>query len=138
MRYSDVVFLDVEDVDIEHACRLREDGGADGLRDAGLLQSAVMRPRSYGFGEVQYPSLATMAAVFIVGIAKNHAFIDGNKRTALACGLAFLRVNGVSVDVGDDWIGLMERVAIGKCGIDEVAKALVSLMGKDVMVEPDE
>jgi len=75
-----------------HDESLAEHGGAAGLRDAGLLESALARPQHLAvYGE---PDLADLAAAYGVGIAKNHAFVDGNKRAAfLAVGL-FLGVNG--------------------------------------------
>jgi death on curing protein len=73
--------------------------GAPGTRDRGLLDSAVMAPQS-GY----YVSLAEMAAVYAHGIAKNHAFVDGNKRTALVSSLAFLRLNGYPLRVNQaEW-----------------------------------
>jgi death-on-curing protein len=79
MRFDEVLFLEIEDVELVHARMIAEYGGADGLRDAGLLESAVMAPRS-GY----YSTLAELAAAYAIGIALNHAFIDGNKRAALA------------------------------------------------------
>ncbi len=80
-----------------HAASLRRYGGPEGLRDEGLLESALMRPRnihSYsGEGD-----RARLAAAYAYGIAKNHPFVDGNKRAALAAALAFLDRNGFDVD----------------------------------------
>jgi death on curing protein len=75
-----------------HAESLAEHGGADGLRDEGLLDSALARPLNLvAYGK---PTLEELAAAYGVGIAKNHAFVDGNKRAAfLAVGL-FLAING--------------------------------------------
>lgn len=77
---------------ILHDESLAEHGGASGLRDEGLLESALARPLNLAaYGE---PDLAELAAAYGVGLAKNHAFVDGNKRAAfLAVGL-FLRLNG--------------------------------------------
>lgn len=75
-----------------HEESLSEHGGASGLRDAGLLDSALARPMNLALYEE--PDLASLAASYGVGLAKNHAFLDGNKRVAfLAMGL-FLAVNG--------------------------------------------
>ena len=75
-----------------HDESLAEHGGAAGIRDEGLLDSALARPMNLiAYGE---PDLAELAASYGVGLAKNHAFVDGNKRAAfLAVGL-FLRLNG--------------------------------------------
>lgn len=66
------------------------------MRDMGLLQSALMRPQN-AFYYNQVISLAKLAACYGFGIAKNHAFIDGNKRTTLVIALTFLRVNGYTI-----------------------------------------
>ena len=75
-----------------HEESLAEHGGASGLRDEGLLESALARPLNLALYEA--PDLAALAASYGVGLAKNHAFVDGNKRAAfLALGL-FLGING--------------------------------------------
>src|SRR3954470_21431868 len=79
-----------------HAEQLALFGGADGMRDLGLLESALARPiNKYAYGETD---LATLAAAYGFGIARNHPFIDGNKRTALASIIVFLGLNGVDLD----------------------------------------
>lgn len=80
-----------------HKRQIAEHGGDDGVRDLGLLESALARPRNL---EVYEPDadLAELAAALGFGIAKNHPFIDGNKRTALAATRAFLLLNGFTVD----------------------------------------
>ena len=86
------VWVDKQLLLLLHDESLTEHGGATGLRDEGLLDSALARPMNLiAYGE---PDLAELAASYGVGLAKNHAFVDGNKRTAfLAVGL-FLRLNG--------------------------------------------
>lgn len=75
-----------------HDESLAEHGGSAGLRDAGLLESALVRPRNLlGYGS---PDLAELAAAYGVGIARNHPFIDGNKRAALLAVGVFLALNG--------------------------------------------
>ncbi len=76
-----------------HAEQLRLFGGPSGIRDEGLLESAAARPqkkRSYGCGD-----LAELAASLACGLARNHPFVDGNKRIAFAAMMLFLRLNGV-------------------------------------------
>jgi death-on-curing protein len=86
------VWVDKQLLLLLHDESLAEHGGATGLRDEGLLDSALARPMNLiAYGE---PDLAELAASYGVGLAKNHAFVDGNKRAAfLAVGL-FLRLNG--------------------------------------------
>lgn len=89
-------WLDVELVLKFHAEQLALFGGPDGLRDAGLLESAIMRPQNkFAYGETD---LASLAAAYAFGIARNHPFVDGNKRTALAAMLIFLGLNGIDFD----------------------------------------
>jgi death-on-curing protein len=78
-----------------HLRQLSEHGGGAGLRDEGLLDSALQRPHNKF--EYEEPDLADLAAAYAFGIAKNHPFIDGNKRTALVASFTFLYVNGLKV-----------------------------------------
>lgn len=86
-----------EVVEAIHKRQLAEHGGAAGVRDASLLASALARPKhlfAYGGSEV---SLTRLAAAYAFGIAQNHPFVDGNKRTAFVVTLLFLRLNGLAV-----------------------------------------
>jgi death on curing protein len=76
--------------------QLAEHGGSDGIRDETLLDSALAKPRNV-FAYADSISLSRLAASFAFGIAHNHAFVDGNKRTALVVSEGFLRVNGLKV-----------------------------------------
>ncbi|HKO52740.1 MAG TPA: type II toxin-antitoxin system death-on-curing family toxin [Polyangiaceae bacterium] len=95
-------FLDLEDVLQIQTLQLDEFGGIAGLRDRGLLESAVEQPRTTAFGELLHADLFEMAAAYLFHIVKNHAFLDGNKRTALVAALVFLDINGVSLERDDD------------------------------------
>jgi death-on-curing protein len=75
-----------------HDGLLAAHGGAEGLRDAGLLQSALARPRQYY--AYSSPDLIELAALYTAGLVRNHPFVDGNKRTGFAIGIAFLQLNG--------------------------------------------
>ncbi len=79
-----------------HSEQLAEHGGGDGVRDMGLLQSALARPQNY-FHYNQITVLSRLAACYGFGIAKNHAFVDGNKRTAYVVMRAFLVMNGFDI-----------------------------------------
>ncbi|MCX6114617.1 MAG: type II toxin-antitoxin system death-on-curing family toxin [Proteobacteria bacterium] len=76
-----------------HRRQLSEHGGLDGIRDQGMLESALGRPTNKYSYESPKPSLAQLAAAYAFGIAKNHPFIDGNKRTAFVVCELFLRLN---------------------------------------------
>ena len=89
-------WLDLDIVLDFHAEQLALFGGADGLRDFGLLESALARPiNKFAYGE---SDLAALAAAYGFGIARNHPFIDGNKRTALASMIVFIGLNGVELN----------------------------------------
>jgi death on curing protein len=86
-------WLDVEIMLDIHAEQLALFGGPDGVRDLGLLESAVARPiNKFAYGETD---LASLAAADAFGIAKNHPFLDGNKRAAFASLIVFLGLNGI-------------------------------------------
>jgi death-on-curing protein len=80
-----------------HDEALKEHGGPEGVRDPGLLESALARPRNIFAYAEEIPSLAQLAAAYANGIVANHPFVDGNKRTALIVSLTFLRLNGLVV-----------------------------------------
>jgi death on curing protein len=89
-------WLDVNIVLDFHAEQLSLFGGADGVRDLGLLESALARPiNKFAYGDTD---LAVLAAAYGFGIAKNHPFVDGNKRTALASAIVFLGLNALDLD----------------------------------------
>jgi death-on-curing protein len=85
-------FLTRRAVEAMHAEQLQRHGGAFGLRDENLLESALARAENKAhYGD---PTLEELAAAYLFGIARNHAFVDGNKRTALVAAGAFLMLNG--------------------------------------------
>ena len=93
----DPIFLDVEHVLLIHEDQLNAFGGINGIRDAGLLESAVMTPQVSFGGEYLHKDIFEMAAAYAFHIAENQPFLDGNKRTALSSAIVFLRLNGISV-----------------------------------------
>ena len=113
MKLENVAFVPVELVDGIHASALST-GGASGLRDTNLLESAVGAPQATFDGRPLYGSLAEMAATYAWGLARNRPFVDGNKRTAFVTALTFLEMNGKPIDVderADEWVDLMVRIA---------------------------
>lgn len=91
---SEPIWLTAQEVTDFHAEQLAIHGGPAGLRDVGMLESALGRPQNkWSYGEVD---CAALAAAYAYGIAKNHPFIDGNKRAALIALIVFLRLNGVN------------------------------------------
>jgi death-on-curing protein len=91
---DDPIWISVELATAIHKRQLAEHGGADGVRDQGLLESALGRPRN-SFAYIDpTPDIPALAASYAFGIARNHAFLDGNKRTAYVVCRTFLLLNG--------------------------------------------
>lgn len=87
------VWIEERDVLALHGRLLALDGGAAGVRDAGLLASALARPRQiHAYGEKR--DIVEMASAYVAGIVRNHPFFDGNKRTGFVAGVLFLELNG--------------------------------------------
>ena len=84
-----------------HSHLIAETGGVDGLRDEGMLESAMNAPFQSFAGEEVYPSLQQKAARLCFGLVKNHPFIDGNKRIGTHAMLVFLALNGIELDYTD-------------------------------------
>ena len=94
---SEPVWLDIEILIDLHAEQLALFGGPEGIRDQGMLESALGRPlNKFAYGETD---MAALAAAYAFGIARNHPFIDGNKRSAFAAIIVFLAVNDIDFDV---------------------------------------
>jgi len=91
------LWMELADAIIAHDLELAAHGGSAGIRDAGLLDSALARPRNLWAYAESAPSLAVLAAAYAFGISSNHPFVDGNKRTALLVSFAFLDVNASEV-----------------------------------------
>ncbi len=89
-------WLSRQAIEIIHDEQLAEHGGAGGIRDAGLLESALARPRNlYAYGEAD---ICALAAAYASAIERNHPFVDGNKRTGFLAAYSFLAVNGLELD----------------------------------------
>ncbi len=91
-----MVSLTLEQILQLHALVLIRDGGSDGVRDIGRLESVVSAQHQVVFGEELYATVFTKAAALMRGIIGDHPFIDGNKRTAMLAGLTLLEMNGYS------------------------------------------
>ncbi len=90
---SEPVWLNRKALELLHSESIAEHGGADGLRDEGLFESALARPQNlHAYEGITDP--ARLAASYAFGLAKNHAFVDGNKRIAFVAAVLFLRLNG--------------------------------------------
>lgn len=97
-----IVWLLEETILAIHHRQIAEHGGGEGLRDQGLLSSALARPQDlFAYGEPT-PDLAALAAAYAYGLARDHPFVDGNKRTALIASRTFLLLNGANLEAGQD------------------------------------
>ncbi len=121
-------FLTFADVIRIHVDQIERYGGQVGIRDLGLLQSALAMPRASFGQEWLHRDLYEMAAAYAFHLSQNHPFVDGNKRTGLVCALAFLEINDVSIaDVEGRLYDAMMDVASGaldKLGLARVFRAL--------------
>lgn len=114
------VWLDPAVLHAVHEEQLGEHGGASGTRDAGLFESALARPENLAaYGE---PDAAALAAAYGWGLARNHPFVDGNKRTAFVATELFLALNGLELTSDDaDCVLTMLAVASGEMNEDDFA-----------------
>lgn len=107
-------------LDAMHTELIREHGGSYGVRDRNLLDSALARPRhKWSYGEAD---LSALAAAYCFGLAKNHGYVDGNKRIAYMAAFVFLYHNGLDLIASEpDAVVTMTDVAAGELGEDELA-----------------
>ena len=119
------VFLTLAEVIDIHTNQIELYGGQKGVRDMGLLQSALAQPDASFAGQWLHENIFLMAAAYAFHICQNHPFYDGNKRTALAGALVFLEMNGISID--DPQSELLEvilNMAKGKLNKQQFAQVL--------------
>lgn len=112
------VFLTLEECLRLHEELIRRFGGSAGLRDPGLLESALARPRS-GY----YQTLFEQAAALMQSLAMNHCFVDGNKRMAMGCAFIFLDWNGFEINASGEAAEnfLLKKVILGKADVAKIA-----------------
>jgi death-on-curing protein len=120
---TEPVWLDTDIVLDIHAEQLAIFGGGDGVRDLGLLESALARPlNKFAYGETD---LAALAAAYAFGIARNHPFVDGNKRAAFGAMIVFLGLNEIDLDVPpEDATAIVLDVAAGEVDEDGLTRWL--------------
>ncbi len=119
---SEPEFLTLDEVLGIHADQIRRYGGASGLRDLALLRSAIAMPQTTFDGEYLHTNQFDMAAAYLFHVARNHPFVDGNKRTALMCALVFLGLNDQRVQASADALyQVVDGVASGSIGKSEIS-----------------
>ncbi len=119
------IFLELDEVIEIHRDQIERYGGRGGIRDMGLLHSAVAMPQAAVSGEYLHADLFEMAAAYLFHLVQNHPFVDGNKRVGAVAALVFLRLDGVSVRAT---IPAMVRIVLagaeGKIGKSAIAEFL--------------
>jgi len=130
---TDPEFLDLEDVLLIHEEQLARYGGSAGVRDQGLLESALGMPRATFGGQFVHEDLFAMAAAYAFHIADNQAFVDGNKRTGVLAAVVFLELNGYLVEEPPSRfyevvIAMAER-RMDKAGLAETLRQLARPLG---------
>lgn len=121
-------FLTLEDVTELGIAMMAEEDAELLITDAGLLDSALMRPQASAFGEPAYPALSVQAAALLHSLARNHALVDGNKRMAWAATKLFLRFNHISLRAPSPEVGerFVLGVVDGSLAVPEIADLLTS------------
>ncbi len=116
------VFLTLDEVLALHADQVERYGGSPGVRDLGLLASAIAAPRATFGGGLLHATAPEMAAAYLFHVVRNHPFVDGNKRAGLAAAIAFLGLNDLWVEaMEDELVTLVMGVAEGRVGKAEVS-----------------
>ncbi len=115
------IWVDERDVVAIHESLLAQHGGVAGLRDRGLLESALARPRQH-YTYAERVGIIEMAALYTTGIVKNHPFVDGNKRAGFLAGVMFLELNGFNFSASEEDV-IQTVLALAASELDETGYA---------------
>ena len=119
------LFLSLTEVLRIHSDQIERYGGDPGVRDLGLLQSAIAMPAAGFGGRFLHADLFEMAAAYLFHIVRNHPFVDGNKRTAVVCAFVFLALNDIEIEATEDeLVEMVLAAAEGRIGKDAVTEFL--------------
>ncbi|MDP2649918.1 MAG: type II toxin-antitoxin system death-on-curing family toxin [bacterium] len=117
-----IKYLTVKDALLLHSMAIDESGGSHGLRDLGLLESALARPQATFGGDDLYPTIFLKAGALVHSILRNHAFVDGNKRTSMFSAMTFLELNGYRFDAKqNDVVDFALKVENKRLSVEEIA-----------------
>ena len=120
--FAPLDFLAMDEVLSIHAHQVQTYGGILGIRDIGMLEAAIAMPQAAYADQYVHGDVFEMAAAYLFHICKNHAFVDGNKRCALACALVFLGLNGYSLSAdADDLYALVDGTAASQVTKSEIS-----------------
>ena len=121
-------FLSVEDVLALHAMSLERFGGDTGIRDLGLVESAIAQPQASYEGQWLHDGLAEMAAAYLYSLVSNHAFVDGNKRIGVFAALQFLELNGYPI--GGEYTRELTMLTLGVARGEVKKPVVVEALGR--------
>lgn len=123
-------YLTAEQVLFLHAMMISETGGSHGVRDIGMLQSAVSRPKATFEGRDLYSDIHSIAAAMMHSLIQNHPFLDGNKRTAIAAAVLFLQLNGYEFNADNQEVeNFTLSVARGEKNLEQISQWLMENTG---------
>ena len=118
-----MLFLTLDDIIESHQNQIDTYGGSHGIRDIGLLESAIAQPEASFGGEYLHADIFEMAAAYLYHLVMNHPFVDGNKRVGLEAALIFLEINNENLKASDqELIDLVLKTTAGQVGKREIAE----------------
>ena len=117
-----MLFLTLDDILESHQFQIDSYGGSQGVRDLGLLESAIAQPQAGFGGQYLHADVYEMAAAYLYHLVMNHPFVDGNKRVGLEAALIFLEIHDATVRASDEeLVDLVLKTTIGEVGKQEIA-----------------
>ena len=118
-----MVFLTLDDILESHLNQIDTYGGCHGIRDIGLLESAIAQPEASFGGQYLHADIFEMAAAYLYHLVMNHPFVDGNKRVGLEAALIFLEINNENLKASDqELVDLVLKTTAGQVGKREIAE----------------
>ena len=118
-----MVFLTLDDILESHLNQIDIYGGSHGIRDIGLLESAIAQPEASFGGQYLHADIFEMAAAYLYHLVMNHPFVDGNKRVGLEAALIFLEINNENLKASDqELVDLVLKTTAGQVGKREIAE----------------
>ncbi|HEX4839590.1 MAG TPA: type II toxin-antitoxin system death-on-curing family toxin [Rhabdochlamydiaceae bacterium] len=131
-----MIFITVQEIIDDHAEIIRMYGGVDGIRDIGLLISAIEMPKARMFGEFLHPTVFDKAAAYLFHIICNHPFVDGNKRTGMVTALTFLRQNQIHIKFTKEQIAILEELVVSTAA-SKITKEQIANFFKECYTGPE-
>ena len=118
-----MVFVTLDDILESHLNQIDTYGGSHGIRDIGLLESAIAQPEACFGGQYLHADIFEMAAAYLYHLVMNHPFVDGNKRVGLEAALIFLEINNENFNASDqELVDLVLKTTAGQVGKREIAE----------------